>query len=581
MQAQQNPNIPVSEIYCSLLHKADKKFSKIRELPYYHRNRHEYDAYFYKVFKVYTQLWKFQQENRQKLVESGLRRSEIGEIASRIAQLYLGQYMRTSEASYLSEAYIFYEAILSREYFKEGMFQDLSLVNKQLRSCSISSESWLMKCKRTFQETHFKEWKLVIQEIVRFLKADTAFMNIRPLRYSIVLDCHPVPLVSFLFTAWYFTLFDIDNGSWSIFRVDFHFPKDLESSSGSPHATGRPNAIIDSTPVAALRQTPAHLLLLRRENNSRSSSTPCGNLLPPLQLHRRPMSRCSRTCPHPYPPHLRSETNARNLFNQMPHKDLVTWTALISGYSQHDRPQDALVLFPEMLRQGLEPNQFTLSRLLKASGAVSDNNHGRQLHTYCFKYGLDSKCLCGHCSCGHESSRRACTQVVLEEAGSGAHRVESSSRRSERDANGKDLDLERDGSRGISDEEDGKTCRKKLRLSKDQSPLSLRHPAQPLFTIRAPHSRCWKVVPTLSPRRLNLHQTPPAAHGAHTRSKLGCALGIDSFHRSAWPPSNFKTIAVKRLAGRKARSTIFSVRLRPCSAPCKFPSPSSKFIQKK
>ncbi|XP_050111250.1 uncharacterized protein LOC126589856 isoform X2 [Malus sylvestris] len=210
MQAQQNPNIPVSEIYWSLLHKADKKFSKIRELPYYHRNRHEYDAYFYKVFKVYTQLWKFQQENRQKLVESGLRRSEIGEIASRIAQLYLGQYMRISEASYLSEAYIFYEAILSREYFKEGMFQDLSLANKQLRFvsrflmvCLLLNRREMVQqllnqlrvlvdeCKRTFQETDFKEWKLVIQEIVRFLKADTAFMNIRPLRYSIILDCHP------------------------------------------------------------------------------------------------------------------------------------------------------------------------------------------------------------------------------------------------------------------------------------------------------------------------------------------------------------------------------------------------------
>ncbi|KAL6199675.1 hypothetical protein ACLB2K_029458 [Fragaria x ananassa] len=95
MQVQQNPSIPVSEVYWSLLHKADKKFSKIRELPYYHRNRHEYDAYFYKVFKVYTQLWKFQQENLQKLVDAGL-----------------------------------------REYFKEGMFQDLSLANKQLRFIS-------------------------------------------------------------------------------------------------------------------------------------------------------------------------------------------------------------------------------------------------------------------------------------------------------------------------------------------------------------------------------------------------------------------------------------------------------------
>lgn len=41
--------------------------------------------------------------------------------------------MRTSEASYLSESYVFYEAILTREYFKEGLFQDLNLTNKQLR----------------------------------------------------------------------------------------------------------------------------------------------------------------------------------------------------------------------------------------------------------------------------------------------------------------------------------------------------------------------------------------------------------------------------------------------------------------
>lgn len=31
----------------------------------------------------------------------------------------------------------------------------------------------------------------MVQEIVRFLKADSACLNIRPLRYSIVLDLHP------------------------------------------------------------------------------------------------------------------------------------------------------------------------------------------------------------------------------------------------------------------------------------------------------------------------------------------------------------------------------------------------------
>ncbi|PIN15873.1 hypothetical protein CDL12_11478 [Handroanthus impetiginosus] len=200
--------IPVSEVYWGLVAKADKKFSKIRDLPYYQRTR--YDTYFYKVFKVYTQLWKFQQENRQKLVEAGLKRWEIGEIASRIGQLYFGQYMRTSEASYLSESYIFYEAILTREYFKDGLHQDVNLASKQMRFLSrfltvclvlnrremvyqlVNQLKMLLdECKRTFQETDFKEWKLVIQEIVKFLKVDTAFMNIRPLRYSIVLDLHP------------------------------------------------------------------------------------------------------------------------------------------------------------------------------------------------------------------------------------------------------------------------------------------------------------------------------------------------------------------------------------------------------
>lgn len=206
--SQSQNNIPVSEVYWSLVAKADKKFSKIRDLPYYERNR--YDTYFCKVFKVYTQLWKFQQENRQKLVEAGLKRWEIGDIASRIGQLYFGQYMRTSDRSYLSESYIFYEAVLTREYFKDGFSQDLNLAIKQLRFlarfltvCLVLSRREMVfqlvnqlkmlldECKRTFQETDFKEWKLVVQEIVKFLKADTAFMNIRPLRYSLVLDLHP------------------------------------------------------------------------------------------------------------------------------------------------------------------------------------------------------------------------------------------------------------------------------------------------------------------------------------------------------------------------------------------------------
>ncbi|XP_024984591.1 protein SCAI-like isoform X1 [Cynara cardunculus var. scolymus] len=47
------------------------------------------------------------------------------------------------------------------------------------------------EAKRAFQETDFKEWKQVIRDITKILKVDTAFMNIRHLRYSIMMDLDP------------------------------------------------------------------------------------------------------------------------------------------------------------------------------------------------------------------------------------------------------------------------------------------------------------------------------------------------------------------------------------------------------
>lgn len=48
------------------------------------------------------------------------------------------------------------------------------------------------------QKTKFKEWKLALQEIDRFLKADTAFAKTRTLRFNVLFDSHPssVPYIS-------------------------------------------------------------------------------------------------------------------------------------------------------------------------------------------------------------------------------------------------------------------------------------------------------------------------------------------------------------------------------------------------
>lgn len=64
----------------------------------------------------------------------GLKRWQIGEIASKIGQLYYHYYLRTSETSYLLEAYSFYAAIRGRAYYSRAAKEDRSdLMVKKLR----------------------------------------------------------------------------------------------------------------------------------------------------------------------------------------------------------------------------------------------------------------------------------------------------------------------------------------------------------------------------------------------------------------------------------------------------------------
>ncbi|CAI9109542.1 OLC1v1009380C1 [Oldenlandia corymbosa var. corymbosa] len=206
------PADTVARTFRSLVEKAEKKFARVRDAPSYARA--PYAHYFHSVFKSYMTLWKYQQENRAKLTSSGLKRWEIGEIASRIGQLYFSQYMRTSEARYLIEAYVFYEAILHRKYFDEGSKKDKGVRFKELRFYArfllvslILNRSEMVKLlvdkfkalvddsKSTFPDsTNFKEWKLVLQEILRFTKADSAFLIVRPLRLCAIFDSFPSSL---------------------------------------------------------------------------------------------------------------------------------------------------------------------------------------------------------------------------------------------------------------------------------------------------------------------------------------------------------------------------------------------------
>eukprot|EP01080_Neovahlkampfia_damariscottae_P002159 gene2159-2024_t len=102
----------------NLVQRSQTYFLSLRELPI-SGNDKVWQLYFKKSFEAYTQLWKFQQDYRPILdAKKALKRWEIGEIASKIAQLYYHYYLRTSELSYLEESFTFYSAIEERKYFE-------------------------------------------------------------------------------------------------------------------------------------------------------------------------------------------------------------------------------------------------------------------------------------------------------------------------------------------------------------------------------------------------------------------------------------------------------------------------------
>ncbi|CAH9080828.1 unnamed protein product [Cuscuta epithymum] len=72
--------------------------------------------------------------------------------------------------------------------------------------------------------------------------------------------------------------------------------------------------------------------------------------------------------------------SARKVFDQMPEKDVVSWTTLISGYLPERNHIQIVRLFCEMRREGVIPNGFTLSTVLKGCSMCLNLEFGKQLH---------------------------------------------------------------------------------------------------------------------------------------------------------------------------------------------------------
>lgn len=86
---------------------------------------------------------------------------------------------------------------------------------------------------------------------------------------------------------------------------------------------------------------------------------------------------------------------ARDLFDEMSERDLVSWSTMVSGYVQNGCSNEALVLFKQMQAQNVKADEFTLASVVGACGDMGALDLGKWVHSYIDKEGIDIDIVLG------------------------------------------------------------------------------------------------------------------------------------------------------------------------------------------
>ncbi|XP_011621300.1 pentatricopeptide repeat-containing protein At2g03880, mitochondrial-like isoform X1 [Amborella trichopoda] len=78
---------------------------------------------------------------------------------------------------------------------------------------------------------------------------------------------------------------------------------------------------------------------------------------------------------------------ARKVFDKMLHRNVVSWTTMISAYTNTGSNEEALGLLVLMHREGIMPNMYTFSAILRACGKIRTLE---QVHALILECGLES-----------------------------------------------------------------------------------------------------------------------------------------------------------------------------------------------
>ncbi|KAI5059686.1 hypothetical protein GOP47_0026005 [Adiantum capillus-veneris] len=86
-------------------------------------------------------------------------------------------------------------------------------------------------------------------------------------------------------------------------------------------------------------------------------------------------------------------TKAWEVFDKISVRDVVSWTALIAGYTEHGFAEDALNCLERMLLFGIYPDAFTYVWSLKACASLGATDKGQEIHAEVERKGLLEKDL--------------------------------------------------------------------------------------------------------------------------------------------------------------------------------------------